>query len=162
MGLPASGRRSREQGRIHMPTLPGRCVNDLYCTVATTGEIVRVPAEGRFVCPHCSKTLVPPNTPLRRRARGRRHGRGVDAPGLLMGLVGLAGGVLLGALFFGDAPGRVTVLSHQVVGIVPTASAATLAQPDPIYVRVAYGQSMNGSRHRHHAEASSVATALLR
>jgi hypothetical protein len=146
---------------MDMATLPGRCVNDLYCTVATAGEIVRVPAEGRFVCPHCSKPLVPPNTPLRKRARGRHRGRGVEAPPILMGAVGMAGGLLLGALFFGDAAGRITVLSHQVVELVPTANAASLSQPDPIFVQPSHGQPVLWSHRRHHSEAS-LAASLLR
>ena len=164
VGTPAYGRRSHEQGPKLMATLPGRCINDLYCTVATTGEIVHVPAEGRFVCPHCSKTLVPPNAPLRTRARGRSRGRGVGGtPGLLMGLAGMAGGLLLGAFIFGDASGRIILLSREVVQIVPTANAAALAQPEPIYVQAGFAQPASAAssiRHRRHADAT-LAAALL-
>jgi hypothetical protein len=134
-----------------MATLPGRCVNDLYCTVAASGQIVSVPAEGRFVCPHCSKTLVPPNTPLRRRAAGRSRGQGASAPaGLMFGMLGLGGGILLGGLLFHGDIVAPTPFSARPLTINPVAETLTLTQPGTLTV----GGSAAVPRHRRHVEAT--------
>jgi hypothetical protein len=36
----------------------GRCSNDMFCSLASGGHAVRVPVDGNFVCPQCSKPLV--------------------------------------------------------------------------------------------------------
>jgi hypothetical protein len=50
-----------------MATLPGRCVNVMYCSLGAAGTVVRVPADGPFVCPYCGKVMVAPTArrPLR-------------------------------------------------------------------------------------------------
>jgi hypothetical protein len=140
-----------------MATLPGRCVNDLYCTVATSGEIVSVPADGRFVCPHCSKTLVPPNTPLRRRAARRGGGQSASgAAGLTFGMLGLAGGVLLGGMLFHGDGIPPTPLSARSLSTDPVTEMIVLTQPGTLTV----GGNSAGVRHRRHVEAT-LAEALI-
>jgi TonB family protein len=35
----------------------GRCVNDLYCSLASSGQDIQVPREASFLCPQCGKPL---------------------------------------------------------------------------------------------------------
>jgi hypothetical protein len=140
-----------------MATLPGRCVNDLYCTVATSRDVVSVPAEGRFVCPNCSKTLVPPNTPLRRRAAGRSRGQSATAPaGLMFGMLGLAGGILLGGLVFHSDAIAPTPLSDRRLSVDPVAETLVLTQPGTLTV----GGSAAAAHHRRHV-AATLADAVV-
>lgn len=119
-----------------MAMLPGRCVNVMYCTTAAEGEIVRVPAEGRFACPQCSKALVPPNMPLHRRAQGR-IGRTIDKPAsIVIGGGSFMCGILLGMIMFNGGLARImaavspgqTLTSQAQAAPVPAPSAALPAK----------------------------------
>ena len=76
-----------------MATLPGRCVNVLHCSLGAAGTVVRVPADGPFVCPYCGKVMVPPTArrPLRDFAFAW-----FGALVLIVMLAAFVGGMLLG------------------------------------------------------------------
>ncbi|HTZ71212.1 MAG TPA: energy transducer TonB [Acetobacteraceae bacterium] len=41
-----------------MNVVMGRCTNDLFCALASTGVVLRVPTDGLFVCSHCGRPLT--------------------------------------------------------------------------------------------------------
>lgn len=133
-----------------MPSLPGRCVNTANCSAAASGVLVRAPASGRYVCPHCGKTLVPPTTKLRRGTRGRQMLRDMgESSGAILGVSGLIGGVLLGGLLLNRAP--VVGLSRYRLQPPEIVNVTMLSQPGPLAVSAA------GGRHRRHSESAGGA-----
>ena len=46
-----------------MAMLPGRCKNEMFCSIGASGRVVHVPAEGPFACPVCGRPLGPPVVP---------------------------------------------------------------------------------------------------
>ncbi len=113
-----------------MATLPGRCMNTLFCSEASSGEILRVDARGPFVCPQCGKRLVSPSTPLHKRAAGRR-GPATRFGGLMAGTSGLAIGVIIGSLMFRNVSLSATPSKPQAV--LASAQPAA-ARPPPAAV----------------------------
>jgi hypothetical protein len=81
----------------------GRCKNELFCAVATAGDVVRVPVGSRFVCSYCGNTLV--EVPAARRRIG------VRTAAFIGGGMGLAGLCLfaIGAMIGGETPAAATV-----------------------------------------------------
>jgi hypothetical protein len=131
-----------------MPTLPGRCVNTANCTAAASGELVRAPANGRYACPYCGKTLVPPTTKLRRSTRGRQLLRDMgESSGTILGLSGLIGGVLLGGLLLYRAP--VVGLSRHSLRATPIVNVTPLSQPEALTNEAA-------ARRRRHVVANGL------
>jgi len=81
----------------------GRCSNDMFCSLASGGHAVRVPADGNFVCPQCSKPLVAAEE------RQRRSPLVVGA--LAGGGMALVGSVLFAAgTFMGSGSGTAAQL----------------------------------------------------
>jgi hypothetical protein len=115
-----------------MATLPGRCMNTLFCAEASSGEILRVDARGPFVCPQCGKRLVSPSTPLHKRAAGRR-GSASRFGGLMAGTSGLAIGVIIGSLMFrNESLSAVPIKPQPVVASVqPPAPPPAVAPAEP-------------------------------
>ncbi len=109
-----------------MATLPGRCMNTLFCSEASSGEIVHVDARGPFVCPQCGKRLVPPSTPLYKRAVGRRTPASRFG-GLMAGTSGLAIGVIIGSMMF-----RNISLSAVPAKPQPVLASVQPAAPPPV------------------------------
>ncbi len=70
----------------------GHCTNKLYCALASSGEPVRVPLGGRFVCPYCGKELA--DKPPARRL-GLRTGMLIGGGLGLSGIAMFAAGALL-------------------------------------------------------------------
>jgi hypothetical protein len=129
-----------------MPTLPGRCVNTANCKAAVSGELVRAPAAGRYACPHCGKTLVPPTTQLRRSTRGRQMLRDMgESSGTILGVSGLLGGVLLGGLLLYRDP--VVGLARHSLTPQPIVNVTALSQPEVLT------NSNAGVHRRRHAES---------
>ena len=52
-----------------MSALPGRCTNELFCTLGASGRLIEVPEGGPFVCPMCGKPLAGPSAPRQDRLR---------------------------------------------------------------------------------------------
>jgi TonB family protein len=90
----------------------GRCTNDLYCSFASARQDLQVPADAKFLCPHCGKPLSEPSAS----ARGGPMRMAVIAGGGLA----LTGGALfvVGSLF-----------GHAAPGAVPPASQLAAASP---------------------------------
>jgi len=101
-------------------------MNTLFCSEASSGEILRVDARGPFVCPQCGKRLVSPSTPLHKRASGRR-GPASRFGGLMAGTSGLAIGVIIGSLMFRNVSLSATPTRPQAV----LASVQPAAVPPP-------------------------------
>jgi hypothetical protein len=114
---------------VMMEFVSGRCTNDLFCAVASSGEEVRTPAGANFVCPQCGKPLT-------------RFEKPPPRSGLMIGLIaggGLAvtgaGLFLVGAVLGGNpAPAPLPKVVSQgapqpaaVIAPVPPASAAAPA-----------------------------------
>jgi hypothetical protein len=118
-----------------MATLPGRCVNEMFCSVAAARDVVSVPAEGRFVCPSCGRPLVAPTGRMTTRAQRRGQPR---APGLVLLACGFAAGTVIGALFVEpwrpvDKPAASAALDAPAPQPSPPGQRqATQAQPAPI------------------------------
>jgi hypothetical protein len=86
----------------------GRCTNELFCAVASAGDIVRVPAGARFVCSYCGGKLEEASAPSRR--------------------IGLRGGAIIGGSM------AVTGIALFAVGFwigTPPAPAAPVAAQAP-------------------------------
>jgi len=77
--------------------ITGHCTNKIYCALASSGEQIRVPSGGRFVCPYCGKNLVD-KPPVRR--------MGLRAGMLIGGGMGISGLAMFaaGAMLFGPVP----------------------------------------------------------
>jgi hypothetical protein len=105
-----------------MATLPGRCVNELYCSLGAAGTVVRVPADGPFVCPYCGKVMVAPST---WRPMGHRVFAWFGAAVLIVMLAAFVGGVLLGGGWIWPFATGVAVMStgalvgHQAPHTMP-------------------------------------------
>ena len=114
-----------------MATLPGRCVNVMYCSLAASGTVVRVPADGPFVCPYCGKVMVAPTA--RRPLRNFVFAWFV-AVVLIVMLAAFVGGVLLGGGWIWPFATGVAVMStgalvgHQTPKGAPP---GTLPTPRP-------------------------------
>jgi hypothetical protein len=98
-------------------------MNTLFCSEASSGEILLVDARGPFVCPQCGKRLVSPSMPLHKRAAGRR-GPTPRFGGLMAGTSGLALGVIIGSLMFRNE-------SLSAVPVKPPAVLASVQPPAP-------------------------------
>ena len=130
-----------------MATLPGRCNNDMYCSLAASGEVVSVPAEGRYVCPACGKPLVSPTAPRPRRRR--RPGEGITPAGILLVIGGFVGGMLMGGLFIWPSGSERVVISTAVLNGGSGIKAEELLQPLPMSFTLAAGRPR--APHRGHA-----------
>jgi hypothetical protein len=91
-----------------MATLPGRCVNVMYCSLGAAGTVVRVPADGPFVCPYCGKVMVSPST---RRPMRQQLFAWFGAVVLIVMLAAFVGGVLLGGGWIWPLATGVAVMS---------------------------------------------------
>jgi hypothetical protein len=112
-----------------MATLPGRCVNEMFCSVAAMKDVVSVPAEGRFVCPSCGRPLVSPTGRMTSRARRRGQSR---AAGMLLLTCGFAAGTVIGALFVEPwKPAEKPVASAASETPAPQPAASQQAAPPP-------------------------------
>jgi len=124
-------------------------VNTANCTAAASGQLVRAPANGRYACPYCGKTLVPPTTKLRRSTRGRQLLRDMgESSGAILGVSGLVGGVLLGGLLLFRDP--VVGVSRHSLRPTPIVNVTPLSQPEALTNEGA------ARRRRRHAEAVNV------
>lgn len=117
-----------------MASLPGRCTNEMFCTLGASGRLVQVPDDSAFVCPMCGKPLVPPSTPRRDRLRrATLFSFGV----LLAAASAFIGGMVIASLGFWPAPPRVTVLaSRPILRGVGQRHVAALQAPKPLVVTV--------------------------
>ncbi len=91
----------------------GRCMNDLYCSLASAKQTVQVPVGSLFVCPQCGKELVVP--PAERK-------RNLTAPVLIAvgGLVVGAGALFAaGSMIGGKAPAGHATAEPPVAGTKP-------------------------------------------
>jgi len=115
-----------------MATLPGRCINEMFCSFAASGQIVRVPADSRFVCPQCGKPLVAPNAPFRSRVH-RGSAGGVIS--IILIIVGFIAGMALGGIFVW--PEKAVIVPVNVIALPPPSpvrSVVVLAPPAPASV----------------------------
>ena len=116
-----------------MATLPGRCVNVMYCSLGAAGTVVRVPADGPFVCPYCGKVMVAPSA---RRPMRHRLFAWFGAAVLIVMLAAFVGGVLLGGGWIWPLATGVAVMStgalagHQAPRTAPQYSPPS-PQPAP-------------------------------
>src|ERR1700733_6621326 len=103
---------------VPMEFRSGRCSNDMFCSLASGGHAVRVPADGNFVCPQCSKPLVAAEE------RQRRSPLVVGA--LAGGGMAVVGSVLFAAgTFMGSGSGTAAQLPPA------HAQAANASAPSP-------------------------------
>jgi len=112
-----------------MATLPGRCVNVMYCSLAASGTVVRVPADGPFVCPYCGKVMVAPTA---RRPLRNFVFAWFGAVVLIVMLAAFVGGVLLGGGWIWPFATGVAVMSTgALVGHQTPKGAPPGALPTP-------------------------------
>jgi hypothetical protein len=112
-----------------MATMPGRCINEMFCSFAASGQIVRVPADSRFVCPQCGKPLVAPNAPFRSRVH-RGSAGGVIS--IILIIVGFIAGMALGGVFVW--PEKPVIVPVNVIALPPPPtlrSVIVLSPPAP-------------------------------
>jgi TonB family protein len=113
----------------------GRCRNEMFCAVASAGDVVRVPAGSRFVCSYCGNKLV--------EVAGPRRQIGVRAGAFIGGGMGLAGlclfaiGAMIGEPAQPPAPGAAPTTAgnaaplHAAVSAPSAAPAKIEAQASP-------------------------------
>jgi hypothetical protein len=53
-----------------MKSLPGRCTNEMFCTLGAAGRIIHIADDQPFICPVCGRRLTTPAAPRRHRQRG--------------------------------------------------------------------------------------------
>ncbi len=117
-----------------MATLPGRCVNEMFCSFAASGQIVRVPADARFVCPQCGRALVSPNAPFRSQVRRGSAGGVVS---IVSTVVGFIVGMVLGGMFvWPAAPVIVPVNTVRLPPPPPVVAVPVLTPPPPASLTV--------------------------
>jgi hypothetical protein len=114
-----------------MATLPGRCVNVMYCSLAASGTVVRVPADGPFICPYCGKVMVSPTArrPLRDIVSAR-----FGAVVLIVMLAAFVGGLLWGGGWIWPFATGVAVISTGALAGHPAPKSAppgSLPSPRP-------------------------------
>jgi len=101
----------------------------MFCALAASGEIVRVPEDGRFVCPQCGRALVSPNTPFH---SARRHGNVRAALSILLILVGFVVGMALGGILVWPVSPAIVPLSMTHLAVPPpVVSVPVLTPPAP-------------------------------
>jgi hypothetical protein len=102
----------------------------MFCSLAASGAIVSVPADGQFVCPQCGRTLVSPTARLPR----RRKTRAVLRLGIAALLVaGFIGGMAIGTAFLRPWSDSGTPLPVAELPVdIPAVAVRPLRQPDPL------------------------------
>jgi len=113
----------------------GRCKNELFCAVATAGDVVRVPVGSRFVCSYCGNKLV--EVPAARRKIG------VRAAAVIGGSMGLAGLGLfaIGAMINVDPHPQVPAAAKPAPLHIAAATPAPGPEPEPAEVPAASFQN---------------------
>ena len=115
-----------------MGTLPGRCTNEMFCTLGASGRIVQVPDDAAFVCPMCGKTLVSAAAPRRNRLRGATlFSLGV----CLAASAAFLGGMVIASIGLWPQPPTTTVLAARPLLVLDAQRHyATLLSPKPLTV----------------------------
>ena len=75
-----------------MPLRPGRCTNEMFCTIGASKRVMQLAEDAPFVCPVCGKPLSPPAAP----SHSRLVGVTMFGVGVCLAVIGafLAGAVL--------------------------------------------------------------------
>jgi hypothetical protein len=98
----------------------------MYCSLGAAGTVVRVPADGPFVCPYCGKVMV---APLTRRPMRQLVFAWFGAAVLIVMLAAFVGGVLLGGGWIWPLATGVAVMSTGALGGHPAPRGAPAGSP---------------------------------
>ena len=109
--------------------LPGRCTNEMYCTLGASGRLIQVPEGAPFVCPLCGKVLASPMV----RPRDRLRAATLFSIGVGVAVfTAFFGGMLIGVSVFPQAmPSVERVASARLRGPPPETRFIKLASLPP-------------------------------
>lgn len=115
-----------------MVSLPGRCTNEMFCTLGASGRLVHVPDDSAYVCPVCGKPLVPPSAPRRNRLRSAT----LFSLGVFIAAAGafLGGMVIAGFGLWPRSPTLAVLATRQLVTPGGHRVVASLQAPKPLVV----------------------------
>ncbi len=148
----------------------GRCTNELFCAVASAGDVVRLPVGARFVCSYCGSKLVE-QAPHKRRVgirTGMVLGGAMGSAGIAMFAIGYFLGkppvapVTPSAALTPGLTAAVTVVAQQPAVLPPRVAAATthIATPADNNAPPPLPQAVPGPSFQSHPAASSVEPAV--
>jgi hypothetical protein len=96
--------------------LPGRCTNEMYCTLGASGRLIQVPEGAPFVCPLCGKVLASPAL----RPRDRLRAATLFSIGVGVAVfAAFFGGMLVGVSFFPQAKPDVELVAATRLKVPP-------------------------------------------